>query len=204
MREAADAATPAASTTGSSRSRLMAGRRSCSIGSSIRLRKRSRKLQREAAEKQKLQDAYDLGQKATKQFMSEADAFTAPRFAILRQNFPRFSASGSMPPRQIPTSRRSSQRATSTARLWTTVNKYKPAWAEEVLSAHSAWIDAFEKIDGTAVIWGYLQQKVDDFSLEMFEVGLQELLSRVDYLKPLDDAWRASNREKSAQYPPLS
>lgn len=159
-------------------------------------------IQKDEEEKKKLQDAYDLGQKAAQQFRADVDAFASSRFAILLRNYMKvfrerldgIEKDAEAPPLIL-------------ARIehnifMENVKKLKPQVEKEIWDAQAAWIKPFETIGVMDEMRRFVESKVDDLSTQMLETSLNELLSRVDYLKPLDSAWRDANPEKSVQFPP--
>jgi hypothetical protein len=73
---------------------------------------------------------------------------------------------------------------------------------KEIWDAQAAWNKPFETIGVMDEMRRFVESKVDDLNTQIFETSLNELLSRVDYLKPFDKAWRDTHPEKSAQFPP--
>jgi hypothetical protein len=68
----------------------------------------------------------------------------------------------------------------------------------------SEWLKVFAQMGGDteAQVTSLIQQRISDFTMDMFRTGLEELTNRVDYLKPLEAAFWAANPGISAQYPP--
>lgn len=79
--------------------------------------------------------------------------------------------------------------------------KLEPELVEEICAFHSEWLAAFAKIGTEAEMRGVVANKVSEFMVGMLDVSLKEVVARYDYVKPIDDAWRAANPEKSAQFP---
>jgi hypothetical protein len=82
------------------------------------------------------------------------------------------------------------------------VQKLKPQVIEEIQTACKDWMDVWMQMGNQTEMKQLIERKVDDFLTNLKFVGLEELLGRVEHLKPIDEAWRAANPEKSAQFPP--
>jgi hypothetical protein len=160
--------------------------------------------QQEIENEKKNKEAYEKGQQAARAFNAAVDAYTGPRFEQLQTNFMKVlndrldlaAADQEVPPL---VSARVEHRV-----FLDNVNKLKPHLTEETLSACKEWMDVWVQLGNESEMKQLIERKIDDFTVQMLDVSLKELLSRVDVLKPLDDAWRAANPDKSAQYPPPS
>lgn len=152
----------------------------------------------------KNKEAYEKGQQAARAFNTAVDAHTGPRFEQLQTNFMKVlndrldlaAVDQEVPPL---VSARVEHRV-----FLDNVNKLKPQLMEETLSACKDWMDVWAQLGNESEMKQLIERKIDDFTAQMLDVSLRELLSRVDTLKPLDEAWRAANPDKSAQYPPPS
>jgi len=158
--------------------------------------------QQEIEQEKKQKEAYELGQKAAQSFGKDVDAFAEPRFEEVRTNYMKVfrerldqaEIDDEAPPLIL-------------ARIehnvfMDNVQKLKPQLVEEILTACGDWMKVWAQMGNEAEMKQLVEKKVDDCAVTMLDVSLRELLDRVDRLKPLDDAYRAANPEKSAQYPP--
>jgi hypothetical protein len=159
--------------------------------------------QDEIEQEKKRKEAIEWGRKAAQSFGADLDAYAGRRFEeiqtkymkVFRDRLDLAAVDDEAPPLIL---------ARIEHKIFLdNVQKLKPQLVEEILTACADWMKVWAQMGNEGEMKQVIEKKVDDFALTMMlEAGLTELLSRVDHLKPLDEAWRAANPEKSAQYPP--
>lgn len=158
--------------------------------------------QQEIDQEKKLKEAHEWGRKVAEGFGADLDAFTGPRFEELQTSYIKvftdrldLAAVDDKAPALI------------LARIeynifQDNVKNLKPQVIEEIQTACRDWMDVWVQMGNEAEMNQLIGRKVDTFLSHLKLVGLEELLGRVDHLKPIDAAWRAANPEKSAEFPP--
>jgi hypothetical protein len=168
--------------------------------------KRRAKAAHEAEQKRTheadLKEWKEKGRRAAEQFTAEVDAYTAPRFALIQNNYMqvfRERLDGVETDLEMPPLRAAGVEQQAFMR---NARKLQPELVEEICSVHAEWLETFARIGTEAEMRGFIASKVDAFIFDMFEISLKEITdTRYDQLTALDDAWRAANPEKSAKFP---
>jgi hypothetical protein len=165
--------------------------------------KAAQEAQQKIEQEKKLKQARELGRKAAQSFDADVDAYAGRRFEEIQTNYMKvfrdrldLAAVDNEAPPLI------SARIEHKIFL-ENVQKLKPQLIEEILTACADWMKVWAQMGNEGEMKQVIEKKVDDFAVTMMiGVSLTELFSRLDHLKPVDEAWRAANPEKSAQYPP--
>jgi hypothetical protein len=160
--------------------------------------------QEDIEQEKKLKDAVEWGRKTAQSFGADVDAYTGRRFEEIQTNYMKVfkdrldlaEVDDVAPPLIL---------ARIEHKIFLdNVQKLKPQLIEEILTACADWMKVWAQMGNEGEMKQVIEKKVDDFAATMLDVSLRELLDRVDHLKPIDEAWRAANPEKSAQFPPLN
>jgi hypothetical protein len=141
-------------------------------------------------------------QKVIEDFFAELEADTTPTFALIKKNYMAFfrerldiaEKNQEVPPL-------SSAEAELQAFLQE-LEKFKLEVLEEICATYKERLESFSAMGIDGEIKNAIAKKVDDFAIGILDASLKELLDRVDYLRPLDKAWRTANPQKSTSYPP--
>jgi len=162
-----------------------------------------REAWQEIEQEKKLKDAYKRGQKAAQSFGTHLDTYTVRRFAeigasCLKEFRDRLDLAEIVDKDDPPLILAKIELKV----FWDRVQELKPELVEEILTACAEWMKVWAQMGKEAEMKQLIEQKVDYFAFAMRDVSLKELLDRVDRLKPVDEAWRAANPEKSARFLP--
>jgi hypothetical protein len=158
--------------------------------------------QDEIEQEKKLKEARELGRKAAESFDADVDVYAGHRFEeiqtkymkVFRDRLDLAAVDGKAPPLIL---------ARIEHKIFLdNLHELKPKLVEEILTACADWMKVLAQMGAEGQMKQVIEKKVDDFAATVLHVSLGELIDRVDHLKPLDEAWRAANPEKSAQFPP--
>ena len=159
--------------------------------------------QDEIEQEKKLKEAREWGRRTAERFGADVDAYTGRRFEeiqpkyikVFRDRLDLAALDDEAPPLIL---------ARIEHKIFLdNVQRLKPQLIEEILTACADWMKVWAQMGSEGEMKQVIEKKVDDFAVTMMiGASLTGLFSRLDHLKPVDEAWRAANPEKSAQFPP--